>query len=149
MKSPGKIDPEYIKAFGRRLKEARQTLKMQQNDFAAKMELTGGYISEIEYGKSKPGFAFVIKVATIFKINPNWLFFGTGSMFFEKGIPGDDENLLTGLDESVIEMLKYIKKSPMFKHYVMGSALKFLHENRDTLLKDIEAAIGETLPGKD
>ncbi|MDQ1353023.1 MAG: Helix-turn-helix protein, partial [Acidobacteriota bacterium] len=65
---PGsKVDSDTIFDFGNRLKIARGQLHLSQRDFAAQLDIAGSYLSEIEAGKTRPGFEFFYKTSKIFK----------------------------------------------------------------------------------
>ena len=82
--------------FGRRMREIRDQLKISQIEFAKKLEVSNSFISEIEYGKTKPGLLLFIRMADIFKVNPTWLLLGQGKVFLndsENNTEQDLENL--------------------------------------------------------
>ncbi len=144
------VEQQTVTDFGDRLKDVRKKLKISQKDFAARMGITGGYMSEIEYGKAKPGFDFFIKVARLFDVNINWLLFGRGEMFFseKEGIRSVEDDL-SGHDEKVKEILRYFKKSPLVKFSVMAYAIKFLHDNEEAVKKDMESNILKSNQGEE
>lgn len=133
-------DTEFRKNFGKRLRQARMQLKISQNDFAHHLGFSGSFISDLEYGKSNPGIDFLIKIARLFNVNINWLIFGKGEMFYREGekLSGED-NLFSDLDSNIVDLLKYLKYSTIVKHTVLGFALKFIRENKDTIDKEIES----------
>ena len=65
--SPIKTSTEQTKLVGSRLKEGRTQLNLSQKEFAARMNMTSGYISELEYGKARPSFDFLTKLAELFQ----------------------------------------------------------------------------------
>jgi transcriptional regulator with XRE-family HTH domain len=126
---------------GRRLKDIRRALGISQKDFAARIDVTGSLLSEIEAGKVKPGFNFLIAIAGEFKVNPTWVLLEEGEMFLNK----DNHSALTmngnefgDQTTRVKEMLWYLKHSPLVQSTVLGFVGKFLLENEQSIRKDIE-----------
>lgn len=123
--------------YGDRLKDLRRSLEISQKDFAAKLNLAPSFVSEIESGKTKPGYNFLVKLADVFDINPTWVLLGMGSKFIndESGISEDD----FGDDADKIKnLLWHFKRSPLVKLSVMAFASKFLLTNEEIVKKDIE-----------
>lgn len=124
---------------GRRLKDVRRVLDISQKDFAAGIDVSGSYLSEIESGKIKPGYNLILAVARQFNVSPNWLLLEQGGMFLEKdGMAPISENDFGDQAERVKELLLYLKKSPLVQTTVLGFVSKFLYENEESIRKDIE-----------
>ncbi len=49
---------DTILDFGNRLKRTREHLHLSQKDFAARLDIAGSYLTEIEASKTRPGFEF-------------------------------------------------------------------------------------------
>lgn len=64
-----------------RFKEARKSLNLTQDDFAARLGLTRGAITNVELGKVDPKPKFIDLVCRTFGINEIWLRTGIGEMF--------------------------------------------------------------------
>ena len=123
---------------GERLKKIRAHIKISQKDFAAQLGIAASYLSEIESGKTKPGYNFLIKLAEVFNVSPNWILLGTGGMFLT-----DSDEFLGNRDfgeqtESIRRLLDYFARSPLVKLSVMAFASKFLLTNESIIQKDIE-----------
>ncbi len=126
---------------GRRLKDIRRVLGISQKDFAARIDVTGSLLSEIEAGKVKAGHNFLIAIAQEFRVNPTWVLLEEGEMFLSK-----DDLSATVVNEKefgdqtvrVKEMLWYLKHSPLVQSTVLGFVGKFLLENEQSIRKDIE-----------
>ncbi|MCU0289233.1 MAG: helix-turn-helix domain-containing protein [Acidobacteria bacterium] len=133
---------------GRRLKELRRVLDISQKDFASRIDITGSLLSEIESGKVKPGYHFLIAIAREYNINPTWVLLEDGEMFLNKN---DHENVIIDKDEfgdqtlQVKEMLWYLKNSPLVQSTVLSFVSKFLYENEQSIQKDIEKAGSKTI----
>ncbi|HLP58834.1 MAG TPA: helix-turn-helix transcriptional regulator [Candidatus Deferrimicrobium sp.] len=128
---------------GRRLKDLRRVLDISQKDFAARIDITGSLLSEIEAGKVKPGYNFLIAIARVFKVNPTWVLLEDGEMFLKKGSHADadlimNDNEFGDQTLQVKEMLWYLKHSPLVQSTVLSFVSKFLYENEQSIRKDIE-----------
>jgi transcriptional regulator with XRE-family HTH domain len=69
--------------FAERLKLTRETLKLKQKEFAARLNISAASYSEIESGKYKPNYEFIYNLAKEFNVNLYYLLFGKGDMFLE------------------------------------------------------------------
>ena len=130
---------DYLIEYGKRLRDVRRVLDISQKDFAAQLLVSPSFLSEIESGKTKPGYNFLVKLATVFDVNPAWILLGQGAMFFK-----DEKNSSVANNEfgdhtaSIMELLWYFKHSPLVKLSVMAFASKFLLDNEDIINRDIE-----------
>lgn len=130
---------DYLTDYSKRLREVRRTLDISQKDFAAELSISSSFLSEIESGKTKPGYNFLTKLASEFNVNPAWLLLGKGPMFLK-----DDETDAIADDafgdhtESIKELLWYFVHSPLVKLSVMAFATKFLLDNEEIIQRDIE-----------
>jgi transcriptional regulator with XRE-family HTH domain len=126
---------------GRRLKDIRRALGISQKDFAARIDVTGSLLSEIEAGKVKAGYHFLIAIAREFRVNPTWVLLEEGEMFLSKdGLSAGAVNGNEFGDQTVRvkELLWYLKHSPLVQSTVLGFVGKFLLENEQSIRKDIE-----------
>lgn len=124
---------------GERLKEVRAHMKISQKNFAADLGVAASYLSEIESGKTRPGYNFLIKLADVFNVSPNWILLGMGNMFLsgdDQWLPGDQD--FGEQTEGILKLLNYFAKSPLVKLSVMAFASKFLLTNEAIIQKDIE-----------
>jgi transcriptional regulator with XRE-family HTH domain len=123
--------------YGERIKKIRRELAVSQKDFAAKLNIAASFLSEIESGKTKPGYNFLVKLAAEFDVNPTWILLGTGPMFIKEApsIGEDDYGIHT---ESIKELLWYFKRSPLVRLSVTAFASKFLLDNEAIIKKDIK-----------
>ena len=71
---------------GKRIKRVREYLKINQKEFAAKLGITTENLSEIENGKTKPGFDFFYKADEIFNINLLYILKGKEPMMLEPSL---------------------------------------------------------------
>lgn len=73
-----------------RIREFRQAKHLTQEEMAKQMDLSKGYIYQIEAGKQEVSNRFVCDVCRIFGANESWLRTGKGPMFEPVG---DEEEL--------------------------------------------------------
>lgn len=110
-----------------RFKELRRELKLTQEEFANKMNLSRSYINLIEMGKKVPADRTIKDICREFGVNEEWLREGTGEMFIQKS-----------KDEEISELLADIQKSgdESFKHRLV-SALAKLDEDGWNKLEEL------------
>jgi transcriptional regulator with XRE-family HTH domain len=78
------VNEEYKRRYGDRLKELRATLNLSQKNFAKQLGIAASFLSELEKGKTKPGYNFLINLYETFDISPSWVLLGKGSMYQDK-----------------------------------------------------------------
>lgn len=124
---------------GGRLKEIRRALDLSQKEFAAALDISASYLSEIESGKTKPGFNFIDLIYKKYDINPGWFVEGEGEMFVAKDQAKKVREEEFGNQTSeVLEMLDYMKSSPFVRSSVLSYYTRFFYENEEIIKKDIE-----------
>lgn len=69
-----------------RIKYLRKTLKLSQNDFGAKLEVSRDVINNIEQNRNKNPISeyLISRICRTFSVNETWLRTGEGNMFIEK-----------------------------------------------------------------
>ena len=70
--------------MGERLKQLRKKLGLSQIEFAKRLGLTRGAISNIEAGKVQPKPLLIDLICSTFGANKEWLVNGTGPMLAER-----------------------------------------------------------------
>lgn len=71
------------KEVGARVQQIRADVKLNQRDFAARLGISSGGISQVESGKAMPGGDFLLKIHQEFGVDVTWLLTGvsaTGSV---------------------------------------------------------------------
>jgi transcriptional regulator with XRE-family HTH domain len=130
---------ERLIELGQRVKLIRKALHISQKDFAEKIDISGSYLSEIEAGKSKPGYDFFYNASLHCNINIAYILHGAGEMFTDMGAgPGFSIKEPGEQIESINEILWYIERSPIFKNTVMAFAAKFLFDNEKMMKSEVE-----------
>jgi transcriptional regulator with XRE-family HTH domain len=72
--------------LGNRLNQIRKEKGISQQAFAAMLNTSSGYISEIEQGKKMPGSEFLLSLWRVFGVDLNWFLAGE-----EKGMAAKSE----------------------------------------------------------
>lgn len=67
--------------IGNRLRQLRKTLGLSQRAFAVKTGINYVTVSKYENSEINMGLNSLVKLATTFQVNMNWLFYGDGDIF--------------------------------------------------------------------
>ena len=106
--------------FGTRLKEIREILGFNQNEFAEKIELAPQSLTRYEKNKVKPNIEFIEKLTNMFSINSNWLLTGKGEPLIknEKNLDFKSEimNFIEDFSEKELEYFYYLMKAEKIKN---------------------------------
>lgn len=125
--------------FGQRLKAVRERLGQKQKDFAAHIGITPPFLSEIEKGKSKPGFEVLRTIAGTYHINLNYLLFGEGEPFrTPSDDPAQETRTDTVDDKKFKELLYYLSHAPTVKYAVYEFLSNYVFRNRDMIDAEIK-----------
>ena len=126
--------------FGSRLRKVRESLHLLGTTFAAKIHMHSSYLSEIENGTRKVGQKIILKIASAYNINLNWLLMGKGPMFNE----ADDRQVDLKWDDfgdqavDMKELVEFCIKSKLVRLHVTAYTKKFLLKYEDLIKKDID-----------
>ena len=127
----------FLIQLAARVKALRKKLGFKQKEFAEILEISSSYLSEVEAGKTKPGYDFFLHLSARFAVNFDWLLHGKGEMMAPPAIKATLAGKKIGERiETVEELLWYIENSPLFMYTIMGFATKFLYENETIIKKD-------------
>lgn len=66
-----------------RIKELRKCLKLTQEEFASKLDLSRNFIAQIESRTKIPSERTIKDICRIYKVNYQWLTNGLGEMFHD------------------------------------------------------------------
>ena len=126
--------------FGSRVRKVRESLHLLQTEFAAKIDMHSSYLSEIENGTRKVGQKIILKIASAYNINLNWLLMGNGTMFNEVEEPRVDLKWQDFGDQSqdMKELVEYCLKSKLVRLHVTAYTKKFLLKYEGLINKDID-----------
>ncbi len=129
-------------ALGNRLKEIRLELKMIQKDFAEKLGVSPGFLSELEKGKTTPGIFVLTRLSQVFNINIDYLISGDGKPIKEK--PGQSPHISFEIDpnhpdkEKIIHLFKYLNESSIVRYSVLLHFLDLVHTQKDLIETEIK-----------
>ncbi|MBJ6723654.1 LexA family protein [Geomesophilobacter sediminis] len=80
---------EYGEGIGERIRQARRTLGMTQQKFAASVGIGQGFLSNIEGGRKLPSKTLLIALIQTHRLDPDWLIGGAGmAAEGERAAPG-------------------------------------------------------------
>lgn len=65
-----------LKAIGRRIATVRREMNLSQKNLAAKINISNNHLSNIETGKSAPGFATFLDICTILNADVTYIIGG-------------------------------------------------------------------------
>lgn len=129
---------EHLKELGKRIKMVREELHINQREFAAKMEISGSLLSQVESGKKNPVYEFLYKLMKEYHVSLDWLFTGKGEMFLRRK-PEDEPGEEKYIDDivSIDDVVWYLEHSNLFNLNVMGYAARFFFENEEHIKKEL------------
>ena len=132
-----------IEEFGRHLRMIRTELKINQKEMALKLEVSPSYISEIESGKTGPGFEFMYKLGLNYDINPLFLLYGKEPKLLPKqkkepvpetgpSLPPNERNDPIGV------MIYYMKRSDLIMRAMLESLKLYRYKNKDYIAQELQ-----------
>lgn len=71
-----------LSEIGARIKQTRNLLT--QKEFAESLGVARTYVSNIEYGRTKPSLEFLINISKCYHVSLDWLLLGHDSTFVSK-----------------------------------------------------------------
>ena len=128
--------------LGKRVRLIRKELHISQKDFAKKINISGSFLSEIEAGKSKPGYDFFYHISKVCNVSLPYVLHGVGVMFtgLDYGPKTTSQEPEDEHIENLEQLLWYVERSSLLRHNVLGYAAKFLYDNEVAVKKEIEKA---------
>ena len=144
VKSESEPRQEILKRLGNRLIELRVKLGLKQNAFAKELGVSGSYLSDIELGKTRPSFDFLLSCYSRYKMNLTWLLVGDGPMFLER----ESGKKLCEYDfgdqsEFMHNMMGIMDKSKFCRNVLAAGLLRAYYENETTIKRDLEKESGK------
>ena len=127
------------KEIGFRIRKIRKVLRLKQKEFAAVLNMSDTYLSDIENGKQKPGFEVPGILAKEYNVNLNYVFFGTGKMFSDPifRISERIEEFAVNL-EDVRKFIYSFERSPSFQYYMYNEFRILLQTQREIISRELE-----------
>ncbi len=128
-----------LAAVGKRIKKARKSLKLQQQEMAAAMGISPSHLSEIESGKANPGTDIHIKLANLYNISVEYIIRGQGQMLYDTDSKITDEPFDLKSDVDTLDKLNsLLKHSGYFRNAIFAYASKFIIQEESLIEKSIE-----------
>ncbi|NIM13686.1 MAG: helix-turn-helix domain-containing protein [Candidatus Aminicenantes bacterium] len=130
---------ELLLHLGSRVIEARGKLGLKQKDFAKALGVSASYLSDIELGKTRPSFDFLISCYSKYKLNISWLLVGDGPMFLDRESGKKVCEYDFGDQSEVMhEMLGMMEKSKYCRNVLAASLLRTYYENETIIKRDLK-----------
>jgi transcriptional regulator with XRE-family HTH domain len=128
------MEQTNIEGFAGRLRLIRKTLKLKQREFAQRLKISGPALSEVENGKYKPGFDFIVDISREFNVNLYYLLFGEGEMFLDptQSYTGRSRKFAVNIPD-VRNFLNYFERSPYVQYSVLAFFRSLLRKDRETI----------------
>lgn len=130
------IKNKELQEFGKRIVELRKTLNLSQTDFAESVGVSHSFMSQVEYGKNKPGYTFFKNLFLEYHVNPEYLFTGKGEIFLDA--EKDEKEDYGEFSDRIYEMLELIKNVPFVKLSVVQHFTNFFYQNKEQIDLDRE-----------
>jgi transcriptional regulator with XRE-family HTH domain len=132
------VPKEELEAFGRRVRSIREAMRLKQNEFAAGLDLSEGYICKIEKGKGNPTYEFFFKLVSKYNVNLDYLFYGEGDLFFQGKKAVEENKERFDSSDGMDELMWLLEHSELFKRSILSEANKILYGNRKRIEEDIK-----------
>ena len=130
---------EILVRLGNRVIEARGKLGLKQKDFAKELGVSSSYLSDIELGKTRPSFDFLISCYRKYKLNLSWLLVGDGLMFLNRESGKKVCEYDFGDQSEVMhDMLGMMEKSLYCRNVLAASLLRTYYENETIIKRDLK-----------
>lgn len=141
---------EHKELIGRNIRKIRTQLGLKQKELASSLNISYGYLSEVESGKKSPGLEVVGNLLQKYNVNPSFLLTGEGAYFLtpgkEEDKTGDRErkektkegNVGNVYDAAMDEMLWYFENIPTVGFAVLEFFKNYLHAKHDMIDAEIK-----------
>jgi transcriptional regulator with XRE-family HTH domain len=135
-------DKNELIQFGQRVKQIRKHLQFIQKDFAKQLGISGGFLSELEAGKTSAGYDFFRNITTRFNVNPFYLFLGQGGMFMKPSADkkqNSEEKIDYGPDSDLIRQFFHtFRQLPVVRFAVLEFYKNYMYDKRDMINYELE-----------
>jgi transcriptional regulator with XRE-family HTH domain len=124
---------------GNRIKQFRKELNLKQKDFAARLNMSSPSLSEIETGKYKPGYDFLIRISKEFNVNLYYVLFGEGDMFIDPTLSSYSRAKEFAVNtEDVRDFLYYFERSSILQYFILNQYKTKMVMEKEPILKEIK-----------
>lgn len=130
--------------FGQRVKSIRKGLDFSQREFALELGMSSSFLSEIEYGRTRPGFDFLYNIHTKFDVDIYYLMKGTGKPFITPEDQQSKQKIFPGPDGDIVEkMLRHFEDAPMVRMAVLEFYMSYIFKNKELIADAIKTSTSE------
>ncbi len=125
--------------IGKRLRELRVLLGLQQKEMAQAVGLNPGYLSELENGlKDNPGIGILYKISSHYNVSLDYLVHGLGKMFLpDKNNDEKRRQNISPVLETVDDVAWLMNNSRFVKNTILAYAVKIMIENEYVIKKEL------------
>jgi len=138
MKKEMVVSKEELREFGRRVRAVREHLHLKQNEFADGLDLSYGYICQIEKGKANPTYEFFYKLVSKYNASMDYLFYGKGELFFKRRMEVEESEVIRESIDTTDDLLWFLDHSELFRMKIMVEAKRYLYDSEENIRKDIQ-----------
>ncbi len=125
---------------GNRIKNIRTELKLKGIEFAEKLGISAPKLSDLENGKTKPGFDLSVKFKETFNVNLDYLLLGEGPIFSDSSrSPNLTLNNTLLRSDELEDFLYYFENSSIVQYFIMNEFRKKKFADGDLIKLEIEA----------
>jgi transcriptional regulator with XRE-family HTH domain len=132
------VSKEELQEFGNRVRAVREHMRLRQNEFAAGLDFSEGYICQIEKGKANPTYEFFYKLALKYNISMDYLFYGKGELFFKRKLAVEENEGMRDSIDTNDDLLWFLEHSELFRMKIMVEAKRFLYDSEENIRRDIQ-----------
>lgn len=118
-----------MSVIGKKIKELRKSIKLNQKDLAHKLGIDNSHLSKIENGKIMPTIPQIIELSSILNVSTDWLF----------DLKKDIHSLNREFDGTLEEFIKLSKK----KSYLLQKTLDKSERINDLLEEKVRSLENE------
>jgi transcriptional regulator with XRE-family HTH domain len=116
---------------------------VNQRQFAKILDISSGYLSEIEAGKKNPGIEVLNKLFETYSVNISYLFSGEGDLFIdpqkkETYLPGQKNTGILQEADLLEELHWYLKHIPIVRFAVLEFFQSYLFNKKGMIDKEIK-----------
>ena len=128
------------KETGKRIREIRKSLHLNQEAFSNSLHISSTSISEIERGKFYPNIELLGHLAKIYNVNLYYVIFNVGEMFLDPAASIYHSNKKYAVNpDDIRKFLYYFERSPLFQYEIMSIFKTALLRNKELFEEEIEA----------
>jgi transcriptional regulator with XRE-family HTH domain len=134
---------EVLDEVGERVKSIRKSMDLTLRSLGDNIGMAASYISEIEKGKTKPGFEFIYKLSRLYKVNPLYLLYGEEPVYLEEEGAGQAEKPSYNFSEGEIarkveELLWYMERSEMVRFAIFEAFARYKRTNAKMIEEEVK-----------